>query len=269
MRVIAILATYNEERFIAVCMEHLFQQGVEVYLIDNCSTDKTVMIAKRYLNRGLIGIENLPRDGIYKWEPILERKEQLAATLDADWFIHADADEIRLPLRSGMTLKEAFGIVEKEGYNAVNFMEFTFVPTQESPDHDHPFFQKTMRWYYPFQPSFPHRLNAWKRQPGPVELAWSGGHVVRFADLLMYPKSFPMRHYLFLSLDHAIRKFVKRGYDPSELEKGWHGWRARLKPESVKLPIQSELQTYLSDDELDPSNPRTRHYLDEILSSQQ
>jgi cellulose synthase/poly-beta-1,6-N-acetylglucosamine synthase-like glycosyltransferase len=47
MRVIAILATYNEERFIANCLEHLFRQGVEVYLMDNDSEDETVAIARR------------------------------------------------------------------------------------------------------------------------------------------------------------------------------------------------------------------------------
>jgi glycosyltransferase involved in cell wall biosynthesis len=45
MRVIALLAAYNEERFIAGCIEHLFQQSVDVYLIDNSSTDNTVTIA--------------------------------------------------------------------------------------------------------------------------------------------------------------------------------------------------------------------------------
>lgn len=269
MRVVAILATYNEERFIAACLEHLLQQGIEVYLIDNCSTDKTVKIANHYLNRGLIGIETFPREGIYRWRLILERKEQLAATLDADWFMHVDADEIRLSPQSNMTLAQAFTQAEECGYNTVNFMEFTFIPTLESPDHDHPAFQKTMRWYYPFLPLFPHRLNAWKRQPVPVELAWSGGHQIRFPGLHMYPKSFLMRHYLFLSIPHAIRKFVHRGYDPEEVEKGWHGWRPKLSPELIKLPKQTELRTYLSDDELDPSNPRTDHYLAGLLTTKQ
>jgi hypothetical protein len=268
LRVVAILATYNEERFIGGCLEHLFRQGIEVYLIDNCSTDKTVEIANQYLSRNLIGVETFPREGIYRWRPILERKEEIAATIDADWFIHLDADEIRLPPTSGISLKEAFCHVETQGYNAVNFMEFTFIPTRESPDHDHPYFQKSMRWYYPFLPSFPHRLNAWKRQADPVEFAWSGGHQTRFPGLLMYPQSFPMRHYLFLSSEHAIRKFVHRGYDPAEVAQGWHGWRAQLKAELFKLPHQSELRTYLSDDQLDLSTPRTQHYLAEIFNTQ-
>jgi glycosyltransferase involved in cell wall biosynthesis len=267
MRIVAILATYNEERFIGACLENLFRQGVEVYLCDNESTDQTVPIAESYQGRGLIGIETIPRVGVFNLRQQLERKERLAVTLEADWFMHVDADEIHLPPRSDRTLAQAFTEVEAQGYNAVNFNEFTFIPTRESPDHDHPNFQETMRWYYPFLPSYPHLLRAWKRQPVPVEQAWSGGHQVRFPGLRMVPQSFTMRHYLFLSVPHAIRKYVNKSYDPAEVEGGWHGWRTKLKPEMIELPAQSELRTYVSDDQLDPSNPRTQHYLDEVWTA--
>lgn len=261
MRIVAILATYNEERFISTCLENLRRQGVDIYLIDNESEDRTVTIAERYLGRGLIGIETLPRRGIYSWRPILERKEQLATTLEADWIIHVDADEIRLPPRSGSTIARSLAEVEKQGYNAVNFMEFTFVPTLEAPDHDHPQFQRTMCWYYPFLQAFPSRLNAWKRQPDPVELAWSGGHVVRFPGLRMYPEPFPMRHYLFLSVPHAIRKYIGRSYDPAEVSAGWHHNRVNLSAEAITLQSQSELRFSLSDHQLDPSHPYKEHPL--------
>ncbi len=263
MRVVAMLTTYNEERFIVPCLEHLFEQGIDVYLVDNCSVDQTVEIARRYLKRGLVGIDSLPRRGQFSLRAQMEHKERLAATLEADWFMHVDADEIRLPPRSDQTLAQAFADVEAQGFNAVNFHEFVFVPTQESPDHDHSDYQETMRWYYPFLPSFPHRLNAWKRQLYPVELAHSGGHQVRFPGLRIYRESFRMRHYLFLSVPHAIRKYVDKRYDPTDVAKGWHGWRPQLKPEMIKLPRQADLRRYVSDDQLDPSNPRTQHCLAE------
>ena len=260
VRVVAILASYNEERFIAGCLEHLFEQGVEAYLIDNCSTDRTVEVAERYLKRGLIGIESFPRDGgVYRWEAILRRKEELATTLEADWFMHVDPDEVRLPPRSDHTLAQAFAEVEAQGYNAVNFMEFTFVPTREAPDHDHPRFRQTMRWYYPFLRRFPQRRNAWSWQPQRVELARTGGHRVWFPDLRMYPESFKMRHYPFLSVPHAIRKWVNRNYDPVELQKGWHRLRANLTPEDIELPSSEDLRHYSSDDELLASDPLMHH----------
>lgn len=259
MRVIALLATYNEERFIHGCLEHLLEHGVDTYLIDNESTDGTVAIAERYLGRGMIDIEILPRRGVYDWRSILERKTEVAASLDAEWFIHLDADEIRLPPSSSTTLRAALAEVDRAGYNAVNFQEFTFVPTREAPSHDHPRFQETMRSYYPFLPFFPDRLNAWKRQVGPVILADEAGHRVSFAGLRMYPRSFPMRHYLFLSVEHAIEKYVQRDFDSAEVAEGWHGWRATLTPDRIALPSADELRRYVTDDLLDASEPWTRH----------
>jgi len=261
MRIIAILAAYNEERFIEACLENYARQGLEVYLIDNGSTDRTLEIAERHLGRTLVGIEEFPRGDVFDLRAILERKEEVATELDADWFLHADPDEIRLPSRSAWTLAEELAEAEAAGYNAVNFFEFTFAPTCEAPDHDHPDFQRTMRWYYPFQPFSPHQLKAWKRQPEKVELAWGGGHQVRFPGLSMCPRSCPMRHYLYLSADHAVEKYVRRPFDPRAVARGWHGGRATLRAEEVELVSQSDLRPYVSDDLLDVSEPRTRHPL--------
>jgi hypothetical protein len=175
--------------------------------------------------------------------------------------MHVDADEVRLPPHSNQTLAQALEEVDRQGYNAVNFLEYTFVPTLESPDHDHPDFQRTMRWYYPFLPSFPHRRNAWKRQSDRIDLTTHGGHRVEFPNLKMYPQSFPMRHYLYLSVPHAIRKYVHKSFDPTEVAAGWHGERANMTAERVNLTSRKRLRTYVSDHELDPSNPRVEHFL--------
>lgn len=262
MRVVTIMASYNEERYIAGCLEHLFSQGVEVYLLDNGSTDRTIEIAEGYLGRGLIEIEPFPReDDIYRWEAILKRKEEVAATIEADWFMHADPDEIRLPPRPDTTLVEAFTEVDKRGYNAVNFMEFTFVPTREAPDHDHPGFLQTMKHYYPFVRNFPFHVKAWKQQPERVDLAGSGGHRVGFADQRLYPESFRMKHYPYLSVRHIISKYIEKKYDTEELEKGWHSFRTQVREEKIEFPPQAELNSYTAEDELDISNPRMRHVM--------
>jgi glycosyltransferase involved in cell wall biosynthesis len=260
VRVIALLATYNEERFVASCLEHLIQSGVEVFLIDNESSDGTVEIARSYLGNGLVGLEIFPRGGVYRWRPLLRRKSELAVTLDADWFLHVDADDVRLPPSTGTTLAEALLDVDSQGYNAVNFQEFTFVPTQESPDHDHPEFERTMRWYYPLLPGELHQLKAWKRSDS-IELAATGGHAAHFAGRRVYPKPFPMRHYLFLSVPHAVRKFVERRYDADEVAAGLHVARAALRAEEISLQSESELREYVSDGDLDASSPRTNHPL--------
>ncbi len=261
-----MLQTYNEEVSIGTCIEHLHSQGVEVYVLDDGSTDATVAIAERYLGRGVIEIEELPSADAFRLREQCCRQEKLADRLDADWLIHHDADEVRVSPTRRRSLKQELVEFDEAGYNAVNFLEFTFVPTRESPDHDHWGFQSTMRSYYPFLPFFPARLNAWKRQDGPIELAWSGGHKVRFDGLRMAPTSLYMRHYLFRSLDHAVRKFVTgRPYDADEVAGGWYGFRPRVQPELLELPAAHELRMYVADDLLDPSNPRQLHLLDDLF----
>jgi hypothetical protein len=269
MRVLALIASYNERRFIGSCLEHLHAQGIESYLIDNGSTDETVEIAERFFDRGLIGIEEFPREGVYDWRGLLRRKEELAEELaeqrEADWLIHLDPDEARLPPPGAGTLAQALEGVDRAGYNAVNFLECTFVPTREAPDHDHADFQRTMQAYYAFCPSFPHKLTAWKAADAPrPNLVARGGHRVAFHGMRMHPESFPMKHYLFLSVPHAIEKYVERRYDPDEVRDGWHGWRANLRAEDIHLPSESELRVAAPGEGLDASQPRQRHFIDDL-----
>ena len=259
MRIVALIAAYNEARFIGGCLDHLHEQGVETYLCDNGSTDGTADIAASRLGRGLLHIEHLPRDGTFRWQDILHRKEQLAAELDADWFVHLDPDEIALPDAGHPTLRDAFAAVDAEGCNAVEFAEFTFVPTRETPDHDRADFRRTMIWYYPFASTPLHLLRAWKRQPQRVDLASTGGHTVAFPDRRPSHRRFRLRHYLFLGLQHAREKYEQRRYDSRETRRGWHGWRPTLRVGTLRLPSQNELRVARTDDELDPSSPRTEH----------
>jgi glycosyltransferase involved in cell wall biosynthesis len=267
MRVVAIVQAYNASRFVKACIEHLRAQGVAVYLIDDASTDGTADIAERYLGRGVIEIERLAPHEVHDWHAICRRKERLAADLDADWLIHHDVDEFRVTGKRRQSLAQALDRADAAGHNAVNFLEFTFVATREAPDHDHPHFTRTMRSYYAFAPGFPHRLNAFKRQDGPVELAWSGGHRVRFPGLRMAPGSLYMRHYLYLSAAHAIEKYVRhRPFAEHTVALGWHGFRAKLRPEMIELPSAATLRSYRGDTRLDPSTPRRTHLLDDIVA---
>ena len=255
----AIIAAYNERRFIRACIENLIQNKVDVYLIDNESSDDTLEIAQTFLGKGLIGVESLPREGRYTWARLLERKAEIAHTLDYDWSMHVDADEIRLPPPGSQTLSDAVAQVEARGFNAINFIEFAFVPTVEAPNHDHPDFTSTMRHYYPFLPAHLNRMNLWKRQTDKVDLVTSGGHSVDFPNIHPFPNAFPMRHYLFLSVDHAIEKWICRRYDQAEIQAGWHRSRAQLRPEDIWLQSQAELRFDAGTGGLDATNPLKQH----------
>jgi hypothetical protein len=72
-----------------------------------------------------------------------------------------------------------------------------------------------------------------------------------------------MKHYLFLSTEHAARKYPGRLYLADEVERmGWHGWRPRLRPGQIRLPGGDSVRTTANDDDLDSSNPWKQHWLD-------
>ena len=254
MRVVALLAVKDEERFIGDCIDHLVAQGVEVHVTDDGSTDGTVDLVTERLGSGVIDLDRSGTpDGTFRLREQLARKQELAATLGADWYIHCDPDEVRLAPRADVRLVDAIAEADDAGANAIEFLEFVFLPTQDDPDHDHPGYQATMRSYHPFRPRLHQRLNAWRQPPGGVDLVSHGGHEVQFPGRRVHTEPFRMRHYLFLSPTHAKAKYGRRRFAADELALGWHGWRSR--PDEFRLPARRELRTYVGDDELDPSDP--------------
>lgn len=47
-RIVALLAIRNEALYLEKCLDHLYQQGIEVCIIDNGSTDNSLEIAKSF-----------------------------------------------------------------------------------------------------------------------------------------------------------------------------------------------------------------------------
>jgi glycosyltransferase involved in cell wall biosynthesis len=244
-RVVALLCVYNEERFISQILSHYREQGVDVFLLNDGSTDRSEEHAREFLGKGLVEIRNLKRDNGYQWEKLLKLKASLQDEIDSDWFIHTDADEFRMPPPGYRTLKDWFFELDSRGYSAANFQEYTFLPCRESPEHDHADFQRTLKGYYPFKSGQLHRVTAWKKQKNGVDLHGMAGHVVQFTGEKLAPENGSMRHYLFLSPDHLRQKYAMREYDARESARGWHGWRNELTLDCpVRLPAQSDLNIW-------------------------
>lgn len=255
MRIVAILASYNERPYVRACLESYFAQGIEVYLIDNESTDGTFELAQEYLGKGLIGLERFPRSGVYEWGPLLRRKEEVIEQIDPDWAIHADIDEIRCG-PDGMSLSEAIRQADAEGYNLINFVVYLFLPTLEAPDHESGNFAKTMLTYRYLEPAYPNQMKGWKHNPGQsVHLADSGGHKASVKNPQLWPRDCILRHYPVLSMDHARRKYVEKTYAPEEVAKGMHGWKAHVTTDQMRLPAGAEMYLYENDALLRRDNP--------------
>jgi Glycosyl transferase family 2 len=240
-RVIAMIAAFNEEDIISSVIRHLVDNGVDVYLIDNHSTDDTVKEASQWLGRGLVHIERFPQPlssgcdspGSFDWSGILRRKEELATELSADWLIHHDADEIRESPWPGLTLKEAIRWVDKLGYNCIDFQVLNFRPVDDN-------FQRgdDPRSYFTLFENIDYfdkvQLKCWKVSNAPASLVPSGGHEVRFEGRRVFPISFLLRHYPIRGQRHGLKKVFgerKNRFLESERSKGWHIQYDQIKDE--------------------------------------
>ena len=262
MKVVALLAVRNEERYLERCLEHLYQQEIETCLIDNGSTDRTLEIARSFLDRGVFRIEHLPFTGVFELETQLLCKERLAAEIGADWFIHYDADEIRQAPKPYTTLREGIEAVDRRGYNAIDFDEFVFLPTTDDESFEGRDYVAEMRHYYYYEPDSPdrYRINAWKKQPE-VDLHAFAGHKAVFPGVKICPDSFILRHYIVLSRAHAIEKYAKRGFSASEMAKSWHKDRASFRADEFSFPAKDRLKKLDAVGDFDKSEPWKSHPL--------
>jgi glycosyltransferase involved in cell wall biosynthesis len=260
LRIVVLLAVRNEALYIARCLEHLYQQGVETCVIDNDSTDATLSIVEGFRQRGVFRIERQAYPGYFDLVGQLRLKEKLIAEMDADWVIHCDADEIREASAPYKTLREGIEAADKAGYNAVNFDEFVFLPTADEEAYENTDFVETMRYYYFFEPRAFRQVKAWKNTGRPVDLVSSGGHNVKFKGRRIFPVNFILRHYIALSRQHTIQKYaVDRVYSEVEIkERRWHMARAAFNPQDLKVPDRKQLKN-IENGVWDKSEPWKHH----------
>jgi glycosyltransferase involved in cell wall biosynthesis len=241
------------------CCEHLASQGIEFAVIDNGSTDGTRAIVESFQGRGLRCIIDHPYPGFYDWVGLLEHKEELARELDSDWFMHLDADEIPEASQRQESLLNCLAAVNAEGYTAVNFDEFVFVPTTADERNEGQDYVQTMTRYFFFEPCPQRLIRAWRSTPD-ILLSSSGGHAATFSNRRLYPHNFVLRHYIALSMDHLFRKYLgERTYAAAEVAKGWHSWRPRLADEVVRVPLDEELFDIHKDRGWNKTRPCSKH----------
>jgi len=227
--VVALVAAYNEADVIGQVVGDLIAQGVQVYLLDDGSTDDTVAAVEPYRGRGLLGVERrppgeTPAAGGFEWERILSRKAQLARELDADWFIHHDADEFRESPWPHLSLREAVRTVDALGFNAIDSTRLDFWPVHDGFRRGDDVRRAFTHWAPP-APYDRLQIRCWKRTPAPVDLVSSGGHEVRFPGRRVFPIRFLLRHYPIRGQAHGERKVFRERrprFTERERARGWH-----------------------------------------------
>ncbi len=245
LTVTAIIAAYNEEDVIGPVLEDLVGQGVRVHLLDHGSTDATVAEAERFRGRGLLSIERLDGE-TFSLARIIRRKEVLAAELDTDWLVNADADEFRESPWPGVGFFDALQEVDRMGFNAVDFAVLNFPPVHDAfRKGDDP--RDAFRYCEPGAGFDRLQVRCWKRQPGPLDLVSTAGHEARFPGRRVFPLRFLLRHYPIRSQAHGERKVFRERlprFAGDERARGWHVQYDGLKEGASFLRESSSLTPY-------------------------
>ena len=261
MRIVAILAVHNERPYLSNCLSHLVANGIDFAVVDNDSTDgSTELVHDQKFAQHLAGYRRVPFTGIFSWEEMLRAQEQLLRTIDADWHLLLAPDEIMHSYVPDESLASAIARLDQQGYNAINFDEFVFLPADGDyvPDING---MQPLSYYYFYEPRNPFHMRAWRKASGLSNIA-GAGHLIYDADLRLAPESLALRHYIFRNQAHAFEKYAKRIFAVDELERGWHNDRAGQTAMHFAFPPLSTLHCLASpqDRQLERAHPRKIHY---------
>ena len=227
-RVVAVMTVYNEADIIESVIQHLHEQGVAVYLIDNWSTDGTYEKAQALIGKGVLRTERFPetppKTHVYSWSKLLTHVEEVAHNLTDYWVLHYDCDEIRESPFVGITLRDALYHVEQCGYNAIDHTVVNFSPIDNSFKPGNNLKDCITHFVMGKRPGYFIQIKGWKQLHQRVSLTASGGHRVEFPGRRVYPYKFLTRHYPLRSLEQASIKIESRQKQSNQHErsKGWH-----------------------------------------------
>lgn len=234
-RVLAIITAFNEADLIRSTVTRLIDDGIDVHLLDNWSTDGTVDAVADLVGHGLVGVDRYPPEGDagrFDLHDAMRRVAAVAEGSGADWIVHHDADERRDGPWAGVGLRDSLYAVHRWGFNAIDHtvIEFQpvddgFVPGTDPGEH--------MRHFEFTQAGKPdrHYVKAWRNRQ-PVDLASSAGHDVSFPGRRVFPFHFLLRHYPIRSQAHGERKVYRERlarYRQDEVEIGWHNHYAKVR----------------------------------------
>lgn len=232
-QVLAVIHFYNEADILEQTIQYLLGQDVDIYLLDNWSDDGGYEIAQKYYEAypGRIYLERFPASGKsddYEWYNQLEKTEIISRELDYDWFIHYDADEMRVCPWEEITLREAIFQVDSQGYNCIENTVTDFRITAR--DEGNIFMEDTF-FDFRHQKKLFDQLKTWKKS-GKIDLKSSAGHFAHVEDPKIFPLKFLNRHYPLRSMEQAEKKVFRDRmprFRKERGERGWHGHYDRFR----------------------------------------
>ncbi len=247
MKIIAYLCVYNEEDILEEnVLYHTAQQGVDIVVIDNGSTDATADIIKRLAGENRILDHVRYTTERFSLQQLTRAGFELARKHNPDWIIHLDASTF---LESGsgsdVPLSEQIRKADEAGYNVISLASYDFYPTErDDPDESSVF--KRMKFYA--NTIYTNRLQEkiFKNLDG---LLTHNGHKIIFpksAEKKISDKKAVMRHYIFRSAPHGVRKILERKnrWDAAERADNHHTHYDGFLGFEEEIPVPSRLLAF-------------------------
>ena len=255
-KVTAVVAIRNGAYYFNRLCEHFRSNGIDMAVIDNDSEDNLLELIE-YNSDVVITTKNLPYEGGFNLTEQLEAKQDLVQSIDSEWFIYLDVDELLFSDTVNERMVDAIERVDARGFDAINFDEFVFLPVDVYRNYKANDYH-TMRWYYFFEPR-PRRLIRAFKSHLRMNIE-SGGHGVQNVRNL-YPNNMVMRHFMFENKKHAKRKYHERIYSKTDIENRFHGNRILLQNHTLILPQRRNLCIAGEKDwNLNKSKPKQKHF---------
>jgi len=252
----AILLIRNGAYYFSKVCQNARENGFSIVVIDNDSEDNLQQLIKQNLDV-VKDTYMFDYDGKYDLVKLLQAREKVAESIDSDWIVNLDIDEILYSNTENETIQEALTKAHNKGFNAVNFDEFVFLPVQKFKRFKAKNYH-TMEWYYFFEPR-PNRLIRAFHKSLKTDLN-SGGHTVE-GNVKLYPHNMIMRHFMFENRKHAKTKYKNRLYAERDLEKKFHGNRLLIQDKNICLPSKKHLMRSCKGQwVLDKSDPKNKHF---------
>ena len=257
----ALVAVHDDHAYLPNCLHHLIRNGIQYAVVDNSLGDSVALILDdSRIKQNLRAVVRLAHTGRFVLKEQLATKQELAESIESDWFLHVDVDEVMHSCRPGETLAQAIARLDAHGFNVINFDEFVFLPVEVDYDPEICVYQ-AMRHYYFFEPFSPRLMRAWKRMPSLSNVP-SGGHVLVGDKLKLAEESLALRHYIFRDQRHAYQKYLRRRYSDEELAMGWHLNHVGFAEGNFTFPDISLLESLAAPGgrNLVKSSPHRKHY---------
>jgi len=209
-----LLFCYNEEHILRETLRHYLSQGIDLVVVDNCSTDSSPDIVREFMedkgrHKGrVVDTIRVETDG-YEWGNILKAaNDYMHRNLSGyEWILQIDADGFyQSPVR-GMSLHEFMRASQRFGYNIIDGKWFDFHPTEaDEPAIESPLERIRYCRVEPYGPMPQHKI--FRYHPS-IDFYTSLGHECHRDKSRVAPLKYIYRHYPWVSFEHGVKKIFK------------------------------------------------------------